>query len=355
MSNRPQQAQGFILVLTLALLVVLATGAAYIAQWSQQAVAAASQEDQIARELSDFYSTLNSVVYLHLVYHMTKLGLNLDDTREAQLLAESIEGEGMLNSTTQTALLLLDDRPYHGLSNNFFSVQDEGGLINPQQISSYALARALEDKGISNAQAEALVSKLKDYTDADDVYRLNGAEAEQYQQAGLPPPPNRRLLSTRELQRVLGWSALPQLWENDVQLRWLTVAPRNNIIANPNTAPLIALRSVPGVENDRIAQRIQAGRPYRDFTDISLAAGVPLEADAFDVNLFPERFLRITLWNSFNKRAREVHARLTPYDSTSPWKIDYALDIAQINQPSSAMAALVKHPLFAAAPVVHKR
>lgn len=52
--------------------------------------------------------------------------------------------------------------------------------------------------------AEALAAAIADWRDEDDLARIHGAEAVEYQRAGMPPPANRPFLSEGELGHVLG-------------------------------------------------------------------------------------------------------------------------------------------------------
>ncbi|MGQ9485714.1 MAG: hypothetical protein ACUVSA_12305 [Desulfosoma sp.] len=62
-------------------------------------------------------------------------------------------------------------------------------------------------------EADELVDALLDWQDADDLVRLQGAEAAWYVQRGLPPPTNRPFSSLCEMQKVRG--VRPELFWGD--------------------------------------------------------------------------------------------------------------------------------------------
>lgn len=148
------------------------------------------------------------------------------------------------------------------------TLQDEQGLLGLNSPSVDYLAALLPRCGATAQQRSALTDALMDYTDADRLKRLNGAEDFEYAAAGLPPPPNRYLQHPSELWRVLGWKALRDRWEavgcDD------SVSLRNNSRLNLYTAPanvLVAAGLSPEQASlalaDRLAYRNRAAlAPY---------------------------------------------------------------------------------------------
>ncbi len=116
----------------------------------------------------------------------------------------------------------------------------------------------LERMGLDFQERETFVDCLLDYTDADDVKRLNGAENE----PGYTPP-NRALISLEEIERVRNSEALTSKpgWKESLTL-WST-GP-----IDLSAAPAEILRALPGVGDARIQQFLiaRAGRDGIDFT-----------------------------------------------------------------------------------------
>ena len=83
---------------------------------------------------------------------------------------------------------------------------DESGKIDLNQAPDNLLKGLLQTAGGLDADsADRLVDVIGDWKDADDLRRPNGAEAPDYQAAGLPyKPSNAPFEAVPELQRVLG-------------------------------------------------------------------------------------------------------------------------------------------------------
>lgn len=84
-------------------------------------------------------------------------------------------------------------------------VQDESGKVDLNSASPDLLARLLLALGVSDPRAHDLAAAIVDYRDPDDLVGVGGAEARDYDLAGLPyGPKNKPFESVAELQRVLG-------------------------------------------------------------------------------------------------------------------------------------------------------
>lgn len=101
-------------------------------------------------------------------------------------------------------------------------ITGEGGRLNinwivagedPKRLD--ILRRYLENRGIDLNEREHMMDSLLDWVDADELVRLNGAEAE-----GSYRPPNTLLTRLDELKKVKGWeefTANPD-WDEDFTL-----------------------------------------------------------------------------------------------------------------------------------------
>lgn len=96
----------------------------------------------------------------------------------------------------------------------------ESGKVDLNQADAVLLTALLQQGGAEQALAQRLAAAIMDWRDSDDLLQPGGAEAAQYQAAGLPyAPANNYFLSIAELRRVLGMT--PELF--DAVAPWLTI------------------------------------------------------------------------------------------------------------------------------------
>ncbi len=120
------------------------------------------------------------------------------------------------------------------------SVQDTSGLIDLNRASRPLMMGLLRSVGVSPEATEALLDKIEDWRDPDDLVRLQGAEAPEYAAAGLPPPKNGEFETVDELKQVMDMT--PELFERLAPA--LTVHSRQPGF-NPKTARPEVLRAIP--------------------------------------------------------------------------------------------------------------
>lgn len=225
-------------------------------------------------------------------------------------------------------LLRVDGRPYRLPSGVWASVQDVRGLISVVGYDREVMARFLVLQGVPERETASLIDKLDDYNDLDDLHRLNGAEADDYAAAGLPPPRNDWPISPYELSLVLGWRDHPALWERAsdhftaIRDGWL----------NPNTAPPEVLAALPGATPEGV--RAVLDLRERGFHIASAGAllaltGIRLADDP--VAFYPGVFYRLRLWRPVDARAVEYTVLLTPDSPTLPWLV---LETRQVRRPT---------------------
>ena len=155
---------------------------------------------------------------------------------------------------------------------------DESGKIDLNTAPDDLLKGLLQTAGGLDADAAArLVDAIDDWKDADDLRRPNGAEAPEYQAAGLPyKPANAFFEAVPELQRVLGMT--PALYARLADS--LTVRSGQAGI-NPAVASRATLLAVPGatpeIVDPYLAQRrdaLAAKMPPPPFPVPGFVAGV---------------------------------------------------------------------------------
>jgi general secretion pathway protein K len=139
------------------------------------------------------------------------------------------------------------------------SAFDESGKIDINAASDPLLKGLLQTAGgLDSDTANKLVDIIGDWKDADDLRRPNGAEASDYQAAGLPyKPANAPFEAVAELQRVLGMT--PALYSKLADS--LTVHTRMAGV-NPAYASRTVLLALPGatpeIVDTYLAQRRDA-------------------------------------------------------------------------------------------------
>jgi type II secretory pathway component PulK len=150
----------------------------------------------------------------------------------------------------------------NGVRGAAVSVQDEAGLFNLNSSDEPALAALLELSGQPNGAS--LAATLMDYTDGDDLTRDRGAEARDYERAGMPAPADRPLFSRWQALEALGWRG--SRVERGEGWTWLTARSAETGL-NDNTAPAPVLEAVLG--DRRRAETLIAQRQTSALTDIA--------------------------------------------------------------------------------------
>lgn len=87
------------------------------------------------------------------------------------------------------------------------AVESESGKVDINTASDALLQRLIEGLGAEGIAAATIVDRIADFRDADDLRRLNGAEADDYRKAGLAHgPKNAPFSAVEELHEVMGLS-----------------------------------------------------------------------------------------------------------------------------------------------------
>ena len=158
------------------------------------------------------------------------------------------------------------------------SAKSETAKIDLNFAAEPLLKNVFKSAGVSDEEADALVAAVKDWTDADNLKRPNGAEADDYKTAGKQMlPTNDFFLAIEDLQNVMGMS--PKLYNAVAPL--LTVHGRSPGV-DPQTASVAVLNLIPGLDTTQVQawveQRDQALRdgvppPPLPFSSPYFAAG----------------------------------------------------------------------------------
>ena len=342
------QAQGFVLVLVLAMLVVLSLLAGSVAGITARLRDQADFRRVHLRDAIDIASTRATLMYLLNTQRMTVGGLTLDQNVSfGQAGVRKIEStEDLMSSFPVGNEIALDGRTYAGLRSVRFALQDDRGLFGVNWSPPQALKRLLDQARVpTKTPPQTLINRLLDYQDPDDLYRLDSMEADGYRSAGLPPPSNRPLATPMELMRVPGWKealaflAPPELSD--------TISLDNTSVVNVNTAPARVLLTMEGLDAELVG-RILARRkvqPFMTDTEFFEFLGMHTSPDR-GIAVYPAPSGTLKLWSANGGQVSLVHWMLTPLeDGQPPWREDYELIQSQY-QPEGNTVYPVASRLF---------
>lgn len=154
--------------------------------------------------------------------------------------------------------MIADGRPYsQNLDGVLLEVSavDERGKVDINTTDEFTMANMLMGNGMELEQAEILAAAIMDWRDADELERVNGAEWDVYDAAGLAVGPgNRPFMMTEELLQVIG---MP--YELFRQLEPGLTVFSGSAEPDPAFAPLQALLAMPDITRDE-AQRFMEER-----------------------------------------------------------------------------------------------
>jgi general secretion pathway protein K len=206
--------------------------------------------------------------------------LGVDEARAMALLDGGIASAGYLLFAAGS-----DARSVEGRTLAFadgtarLSVSDEGGRIDLNAGDKALLAGLFAAVGGKSMAPEAFAARIADWRDADSDRSADGAEADDYREAGLDyGPRDGSFQSVAELRLLLGLGRA----DYERLAPYLTVFnPHAGI--DPLWAPLPVLRAVPGLpqaEAEAVARRQKGGSRDDDwFKTLVQAHGKVLAAD----------------------------------------------------------------------------
>lgn len=300
MKHQKQAQHGFVLILVLWIIAFMLIGASFFAARIDRAIKLAQNAKYDQQVQRDIFSTRSEILFRMATTPFTREGL----------------GVGL-------EAIRLDGRAYQGEAETIIRIQDNRGLINLNTADAGQLTRLLAHYGVNTRDTPYLIDALHDYIDADSLRRFNGAEAKDYELAGLPPPRNARLITPAELHGVYGWARQKNLWGKDNIEHLFTTS--NSAAINPNTAPETVLAILPGM-NFELAKALASRRdqhPLVSETDLSAITGLPVQQYLFTLIFVPANSARITQYQPGQSVAISYNVEITPTDMEKPWRIDY--------------------------------
>lgn len=254
---------------------------------------------------------------------------SLQDYAHARLKASNALEVALFHVTTRPGgrqgfglgpeLVVADGRPYTMPDGAAVAVTDERGLLSLHVADLRVLQRLVQGLGASASDADALVDVLLDYTDSDNLKRLNGAEAPAYSLLGLPRPRNEWLVSTRELGRMPLWRDQPGRIARMGQL----TSTRVSGFLNPNLAPLPVLRSLmPEASPDQLDlfdKLRQARGGFDNGHQAREATGLPLTGEDYLFHTSYEQ--AYTAWAPGMPTSVYLQVKMTPESPIAPWQV----------------------------------
>lgn len=331
---------GFVLASTIILLTIITIAASVFALWAERRIEASYISKTETRLALDRFSTLNALLYILSTGQMEPRGVRF-------LHNGKIENN-------KSFLLKLDNRPYRGYGDIIFTIQDESGLLGINFFDAGKWNTLLTQFTIPPEQRGSLLAKLQDYTDPNDSFHLNGAERLHYQEAGRVGPPNRQLLTSRELINILDWDKYPDFWKND-KLPRLTTACFTGPI-NIHFAGKEILQTLPGItlQDAEFIIHLREKQDILNLPQLEKILGKKLPALNTTVLFMPSSHQRITLYDTASKKAEEFHLELMPLNPLGiPWRMGSKF-LFSLHQQDDTVTAYEDIPFFEKTMATHQ-
>lgn len=126
------------------------------------------------------------------------------------------------------------------------SAVDERGKLDINAAGEQALTNLFIGQGMEADAAEQLAAAVEDWRDPDELERVNGAEKETYEAAGLPVgPANRPFMTTEELLQVIGMT-----FDFYRKLEPAITVYSHSSQPDPAFAPVEAMMALPDITHD---------------------------------------------------------------------------------------------------------
>ena len=346
--------RGFVLIATLWTLAAMAVLAAYIdgvavADIERAAVAKAALERELARR-----GTEATLAYLMSTGRMNHRGLMLEPEQSFS------DVEGNRGPDRSVGVIAVTGETYAGLGGTRFSVQDENGLVSVNFPRTGKFASALSYAGVAAADVARIIPRVQDYVDMDDELSLSGAERFDYDNAvasrastsyetrdrdwdrtlgisdpGLagtgpdatrrlrfPNPSNWIMATPLELRRVLGVDSLiaPDQWRRLMPM----LTPRQTAGYNINTMRPDVLAATLKLDQAGVGNILtaRAERSIASLNQVAMLTGTHVDIESTDLQAWPSRFLRVSIWHNASGLRFVAGMALTPFGN-APWRVDY--------------------------------
>ena len=342
----PKNQGGFVLVIVLAVLVVLALLATATATSAERAIRAAQADaDRFQSDLA-MASTRETLLFMLATQRQTVAGLTVNESDASAAIAMTLDDPDGFTALPVGNEIRLDSTPYRGLEGARFALQDDRGLLSVNWAPPLLRQSFYQSMGVPSNQWDGLEAKLLDYQDQDDLHRLNGAEKDQYEKDGFPPPTNRTLATPLELRRILGWNEMLS-GLGDAQLLSMFTMTRGSDL-NINTAPAQVLGLLPELTPENITRMVELRRatPFLSTQQAQQNFGVGTTLED-GLALFAKPSGNLILWDHQSGARHLLHWTLTPFEANGPpWRIDYEVILPRGNELDQAVVGSPSTPLF---------
>ncbi|MBP8172834.1 MULTISPECIES: general secretion pathway protein GspK [Aeromonas] len=333
MERSSRRDDGFVLISVLGLLIVLSLVAAFVSAYSQQRIEVAEKIKQDIQLRLDEKATLSTLLHLFSTRQPTYGSLKLQESASPTMM------------NTDGLLMALDNRVYQGIGAIQFSLADESsllGLIDPDRDRWTAYLQSID---VNFSVANNFLDQLQDYTDKDDLRRLNGAVESDYVNAGMTLPSHRFMVSPGQVFNLL---SAPQ-WKGWLHASMPYITETSGQVINLNTMPRALLATLPGI-GDELAKQIVTERekkPFQNLPDANQRLGAILPLDALSTRFYFDNYIRVIFRRSDMqcRQQRWVGISLSPDSIVVPWEVSYAFDYTD-NQPCQASSKLDFKPFF---------
>jgi len=332
--------QGFVLAASLWMLAIIFMLAGSFHSFVQRKVEAALQAKTAISAKLDQHSTSQTLTYMFATQRVTRAGL----VPYRELAGSYRDAEGHVLSDSLGDEIRLDGTWYKGLGGVFFSLQDEAGLLPLNSSVVNRLSWLLKAYDVDQIKAGRLLDRLADYTDANDLVRLSGAETQDYAEVGLALPSNDYLRTAPELRRVMGWSE----WLADESLNlpaWF--APKRSSLINLNTVPADLLALMLGISVAELEGllHIREERAFNKVADFQARSGVRLAWSEDFYRFFPSNRIKLRMASAELGQLQVIGIQYTARGLLGPWLVDYNYTTDQMDGDRSS-AERAPGPLF---------
>ena len=277
---------------------------------------AMASKEGIARKLHRL-GTHNTVVYLAVAGRTNHRALVLE--RQQRFTDDIADNEFLPAGDGE---LLLTGKPYAGLGDMHFSVQDETGLGALNLPHAPMFGAAFQHLGVTPLGIRRLAARARDYIDLDSDLSVSGAEGLTYRRRELPPPPNWIMLAPLEIKRVFGAgeAIAPEQWE---RLRGLVSTRSVGYNFNTMHPDVLAglLRLPP--EQTRAVLQARAEGPINRADQVASLTGRHLDISDEDILTAPSSFLRVAVWPKGGGARTVAGIHLTLQGDMVPWRTGY--------------------------------
>ncbi len=262
------------------------------------------------------------------------------EDQQAQPMFDSIEDflSGAAPRLSSTGAMMRMDGRTLAKGKLRIAIQDRAGLIGLLTLSDLMLSRLARD--IQGIDSERLRDTLNDYMDADQLHRLQGAEAPEYARLKRAPPLDGILRNPLQLRDVIAWDDALVRYSDAWILENLRVDGSHFI--NANSAPLSALQLI--LPKPETANSILAQRPLRSALQVNAEQGQG--EDSF-VGVMPGQGLRIWWWLEGDAAATVDDIQ---FDALKPGRdaivLNWSTRVALSEKLANSPVEQVDHPFF---------